>query len=141
MRRQLFLSFAAIALAVICNAQPNGAWIPSKIRGILYPNLARHSKLEGDVKAKCVIKEDGSVADVEILSSPHSLLSNEVKNNLLQWKFLHRGSRADKNEAIVTYTFQLTGECEDERLCKETEFWYEYPYHVIARADHYPMRY
>jgi TonB family protein len=141
MRRQLFLSFIVIALTRICIAQSGEAWIPSKVLGIVYPKLARYSQLEGDVKAKCSIKEDGSVTKVEILSSPHPLLSNEVKSNLLQWKFRHSGSGNPSNEIVVIYTFKFSGVCDDERFCKETEFWYEYPYHVIVLADQYSTRY
>lgn len=141
MRHPLFLSIIVLGLAAACYAQPSDAWIPSKILGIVYPVLARNSRLEGEVKAKCLIKEDGSVAAVEILSSPNDILSDEVKSNLLRWKFRLSGSGAHKNDVIVTYSFRLNGECEDARLCKETEFWYEYPYHIIAIADHYPLRY
>jgi TonB family protein len=128
-------------LAVVCYAQPSQAWIPSKVLGIIYPRLARNSRLEGDVRAKCVIKGDGSVADVEILSTPHSLLSSAVKSNLFQWKFRRTGSGNGANEVIVTYTFRLIGACEELLLFKGTEFWYEYPYHVIAIADSLPLRY
>jgi hypothetical protein len=143
MRQLLFLSIIVIALAATCSAQqPNssGAWIPSKILGIVYPILARNSRLEGDVKVKCLIGENGFVKDVEILASPHALLSDCVKANLARWKFRHSGSVAHEDAAIITYSFRLSGTCEDSRFCKETEFWYEYPYHVIAIADHFPLR-
>jgi TonB family protein len=144
MRHPLFLfshSIIVLGLVAACWAQSSEIWLPSKILGIVYPRLARFSRVEGEVKAKCLIKEDGSVATVEILSSPHNWLSDEVKRNLSQWRFRRDSPGAQKNEVIVTYTFRLSGECEDSRLCKETEFWYEYPYHAVAIADHYPLRY
>jgi TonB family protein len=128
-------------LAAALYAQDTNAWVPSKILGMIYPTLARHSRLEGDVTAKCRIREDGSVAEVEILSSPHKLLTEYVKSNLLQWQFRRTGSAVHENQITVTCSFRLSGECEDARRCKETEFWYEYPYHVIAIVDHFPLRY
>lgn len=141
MVRFLFLSISLFVLVITCQAQSTETWIPSKILGIVYPNLARRSKVEGDVRAKCLIKEDGSVSDIEILSSPHIFLTDSVRSNLLQWKFRYGGSGTQENIVIVTYTFRLSGTCEDVRLCKETEFWYEHPYHVIAVADQFPVRY
>lgn len=137
MRWAFTISIFVLGLAAACYAQSSDVWVPSKILDIVYPTLARHGKIYGDVKAKCLIKADGSVATVEILSSAHDLLSIYVKKNLLQWKFRKTVSEIQANEVIVTYTFQFSGECKDERLCKDTEFWYEYPYHVMAIADQY----
>jgi TonB family protein len=140
MRQQLFLSFMILVFLVNCQAQVSEEWIPIRVPGVVYPILARSSRLQGDVRAKCSISEDGSVASVEILASPHSLLSDYVKDNLAKWKFRSTKPNLQNGQVIVKYTFLLRGACEEVRMCHETEFLYEFPYHVIAIADHYPLR-
>jgi TonB family protein len=100
-----------------------------------YPRVARAARIEGTVRVKCSIRPDGSVASVTIISG-HPLLQQAVKDNLLRWKFrsADRDSSNALDEFVVTYTFQLTGNCDKYNRCNE-EFWYEYPDRVSVISE------
>jgi len=72
------------------------------------------------------MRQDGSVADVEILSGP-PILAQAVKANLLRWTFKTSDvdKEAQRNPRIVL-SLQLKGDCNPHRKCNE-EFWFEYP--------------
>jgi TonB family protein len=50
-------------------------WVYGKI---IYPKAAMEKKIQGKVTLKFVIERDGSVSNIEILSSPDQLLSDEA---------------------------------------------------------------
>ena len=45
---------------------------------IVYPKSARKSGIEGNVIVGFIVEKDGSLSNLTILKSPHSILSNEV---------------------------------------------------------------
>lgn len=52
-----------------------------------YPDRARKDGVEGDVSLLFVVNESGSVESVEILSSPHPLLSESCRRAIQSWRF------------------------------------------------------
>jgi hypothetical protein len=125
MQRVLFnFLLLCILFANISYAENLSQWKAARILGMVYPLLAQSARVEDIVKAKCLIRNDGSVEDVVILEG-HRFLAPEVKANLLQWKFL-RGEKGDSREVLITFIFQLKGDCDEFNRCKN-EFWFEYP--------------
>lgn len=112
-------------------------WIPSRVLGMSYPQVARAARIDGLVEAKCMLGQDGSVSAIEIVSG-HPLLIAGVKANLLQWTFgRDKAINVDDklpNEVVVEYRFQLKGNCDKYNRCKE-EFWYEVPNHVTIVSE------
>ena len=136
MLRKTFLNitFVIIVLSAISYGQDHKIWQPIRLLGAIYPRDAQFAGIEGVVEAKCSIREDGSISNVEIVSG-HIVLARYVKTNLLQWVF-QSGEKGEngRKEAMVRYSFQLKGSCDSHRGCKQ-EFWFEYPNQVSVIAE------
>ena len=126
------LGLSILLLAFSENSPSASVWLPSRILGIGYPHEARNARIEGKIEAKCTIRPDGSVAEVTIVSG-HPVLARSVKANLIRWIFRH-SEMAVRGEATVTYSFQLKGNCDSHKGCKE-EFWFDYPDHVTIVSE------
>jgi len=115
-------------------ADSSAGWLPARILGLQYPQVARAARIEGTVVAICTVQSDGSIGGVEILSDP-PLLASAVKANLIRWTFRRTdaGSKAE-DRILVTYTFDLKGDCDKYNRCKE-EFWYEPPDRVTVVSE------
>jgi TonB family protein len=135
LRKTFHKIFASGALIVVFSAWGLAAWKPGRILGMAYPRVARAARIEGPVQAKCSIRADGSVANVIIISG-HPQLQQSVKDNLLHWTFQNVDSDGGiaLDEFVVTYTFQLRGNCDKYNKCDE-EFWYEYPDRVSVISE------
>jgi TonB family protein len=68
-----------------------------------YPELARHSNIEGDVHLRIKIGVDGSITSAQILRGP-KLLSENASKNVLSW---HYSNRPKEEEVEVTYRYRL----------------------------------
>lgn len=136
MRRPLtHLSKIAVVLvlAVSAYAVASPGWLPARILGTSYPRIAQLARLGGEVKARALIRSDGSVSRVEILSG-HPLLGRTVEANLMRWTFRSANKEIKGNESFtVTYEFRIEGVCR-EGACKE-ECWLEYPNRVICVSE------
>ena len=47
-------------------------------RSLKYPRYALENGIEGKAVVQFVVRKDGSIGDIEIVSSPHESLSNEA---------------------------------------------------------------
>ncbi len=129
---RLFLLCTTSVLA--CHAEALAVWLPARVLGIVYPSEAKFARIEGDVRARCILREDGSVADVIILSG-HPVLARSVKANLLRWTFRRSNDEREKErEAMVAFSFQFKGSCDNHRGCKE-EYWFDYPGRVTVVSE------
>jgi hypothetical protein len=122
---------ALIAFPTLIYAASPITWHPARILGMIYPEQAASARIQGLVEAKCLIKDDGSVSDVIILSG-HPVLTPSVRTNLLDWTF-RRIADGGAMEALVKFEFQIKGECDEYNRCKD-EFWVEYPDKIIVRS-------
>jgi periplasmic protein TonB len=61
---------------------------PTRIRNVspVYPELARHARIQGVVVVRCVIDSSGQVAQVEVLSGP-ALLAEAAAGAVRQWLY------------------------------------------------------
>ncbi|NLV30700.1 MAG: energy transducer TonB [Acidobacteria bacterium] len=122
--------FSIIALSTVCHAEIHPS--PHLVLAANYPKLALFAGIEGTVKAKCRVRDDGSVIDVTIVNGP-SLLVEEVESNLGRWVFDPPG-KGDAAEITVTYRFAFRGYCDHHIGCRQ-ESWFEYPDKVIIVAE------
>lgn len=68
----------------IGNLQP-----PRKIHHVnpVYPRIALLSRLQGEVKMRAIIDENGNVVDLTIISSPTPLLNQASLDAVKQWRY------------------------------------------------------
>jgi TonB family protein len=134
LKKSLRVLFLCAASLPTYNAESLAAWLPARVLGAVYPREAKFARIEGTVRARCIIREDGSVAEVVILSG-HPVLARSVKANLLRWTFRRADSdRKVLEEYVLTYNFRFEGSCDHHKGCKE-EFWYEYPDRVTIVSE------
>lgn len=73
-----------------------------------YPPIARTAHIIGDVKINLLIKKDGSIESVYVLSgSP--LLTQAAMDSAKQSKFECRGCSEEPSPYTLTYTYQISG--------------------------------
>lgn len=53
----------------------------------LYPELARKMRIQGIVLMQAVIGIDGEVQDIDVLSSPHKMLTDAAIDALHEWRY------------------------------------------------------
>lgn len=75
---------------------------------VTYPKQAKEDKVQGEVVAKVTIDENGSVADVDIVSG-HELLREATLESLKQWKFVpaRLNGKPVRSQASVEVHFVL----------------------------------
>lgn len=70
----------------------------------VYPELARRMRLQGYVVVRCVIDKTGALRNIEVLSSPSSLLSDAATAAVRQWKFSPGMLRGNPVDVYFTLT-------------------------------------
>lgn len=73
-----------------------------------YPEVARQLKMQGTVELEAVVSEDGSVAEVRIVSG-NPVLTKAASQALKKWKFapVVEDGKAVKAVAPVELTFKM----------------------------------
>jgi len=80
---------------------------------IKYPELAEKQRIEGRVIVKFVVQKDGSIANVEVLKSPHESLSEEaIRVMQIMPKWIP--GKVNGEFISVYYTLPFTFKLEDE---------------------------
>jgi protein TonB len=69
----------------------------------VYPPIARTARLEGSVVVDAVIRQDGSVSDVKVLSSSNKMFEQACIDAVRQWRFTP-GSQ----DVVLTVTVNFT---------------------------------
>ncbi len=73
-------------------------WVQKRVK---YPTIVQESNITGAVSLRFVIGKDGKVTDIQVLSSPDKLLTEEVKKVLLSSPAWTPGLQRDK--AVPVY--------------------------------------
>ena len=68
-----------------------------------YPPIARAARLEGKVVVDAVIRKDGSVSDVTVLSSTNKLFDQSCVDAVRQWRFTQ-----SPQDVVLTVTVNFT---------------------------------
>jgi TonB family protein len=72
-----------------------------------YPPLAHQARIAGDVRVKCVLNKDGSVADA-FPESGHPILAKAAVSNVKLWRFASVDFEPKRaSEVIVRFRFRL----------------------------------
>lgn len=79
-----------------------GPGIIKKVEPV-YPPIARTARLEGSVVVDAVIRQDGSVSDVKVLSSSNKMFEQACIDAVRQWRFTP-GSQ----DVVLTVTVNFT---------------------------------
>lgn len=131
-RGLLLLLLAAGLLAAQVTA--SGGWTPAHLIGMSYVKAARDARVQGVVKVECLLKPDGSVSDVKVLSG-HPIFIRDVLDNARQWKFAATGKPAAAEPTVIlTYEFKLT-EPTCDAVYKE-QFEYDQPGTVLISSQY-----
>ena len=96
------LLIALLLLTISPQTQPR---MPIHIESLIYPQLARMARIQGDAVLIAHIGFDGSVS-VPILKSGHPFLLRAAEDNLKKWKF----QAGESQEMEITYHFQVSDE-------------------------------
>jgi protein TonB len=70
----------------------------------VYPAEARIAELEGDVQVRFVVGEDGTVRDVTVLKSTHSMFNQAARTAVMQYKYKPR----QRNGVPEPVTLEIT---------------------------------
>jgi TonB family protein len=108
-------------------------WIPKKIVGLQYDELAATAKIQGEVEVSCIINPDGTVALSKVISTPHQLLVKSVEENAKKWVFSEKSGSGTKGTVLLKYTFVLEGESDRP----QSQFVFEYPDHVVVTREYW----
>lgn len=114
-----YLSRILVMVAMLACAA-SAASRPLKVIPASYPRLASLAGLQGEVRLRALISDQGDVSKVES-SIENSLLSDAARRSLVQWRF-EPCLQNRKCEVTITFVFVLEGLCDGE--CK-TEFRYD----------------
>jgi TonB family protein len=101
-----------IALLFQAPIAPGSASPESPMRVVLlhYPCLALKAKIQGPVRVRCVIAQNGTCGDVKPVAG-HPLLLPDALDNLKQWRY--RPAKASPQRSVrsveVEYRFEIRG--------------------------------
>jgi TonB family protein len=123
----IMLKFAAVSLcffAVVENVPAQSATgtpalepvVLNKLFPPVYPPLARQARITGDVKMQVTIRQDGSVASVEVISG-HPMLKQAAVDSVQKSTFECRRCGEMVTSFPMTYTFGFF----DSGGCRWTE--------------------
>jgi TonB family protein len=105
---------------------------PVRVVSLRYPCLALKVKLQGTVRVRCRIAEDGSCPDPAI-DSGHPLFLREVTENLKLWRFPVLKNGSELRSITIEYRFEIRGVRvpeDDPEACVTFEF----PNRVLVTA-------
>lgn len=107
---------------------------PVRVVGATYPRLAQLARIEGVVRVKALIADDGLVRDV-VVESGHRLLKEVVTESLRQWRFSLPECKSSADGFQMLWRFTFSGSCEMHgKACRQT-FVYEHPGSVSVVSE------
>ena len=98
-----------------------------------YPPLARQARIEGTVKLRFVVTQDGATDRVEALSG-HALLRAAAIDNVKQWKFGWPNPCICTTTKEAELTYKLTGKEENSDSAIVVR-WFRYKSRVEIETD------
>ncbi|MDD1004014.1 energy transducer TonB [Pseudomonas sp. TNT2022 ID642] len=76
----------------------------------IYPLALSRAGITGEVKARFIVRADGSVSEISILKSDHPDLAEAVRVALVQWRFKPwavEEDKPEKQEVVAPIVFRL----------------------------------
>ncbi|MFZ0319689.1 MAG: energy transducer TonB [Candidatus Sulfotelmatobacter sp.] len=87
----------------------------------VYPPLARQARIAGDVILRIGVRPDGSVASAEVISG-HAMLKQAALDSAQKSAFGCRECGEAVTLVMLTYTFEIRGDCRFGPNCEALEF-------------------
>jgi TonB family protein len=114
-----------------CAASAKAQWIPKRIVGMDYPELAWKARIQGQVEVVCIINSNGSVVETKVEGNPHPLLAPQARQNASSWTFAGSSDGGKLGGVTLIYTFALRAD-----KCKDpcSRFVFEYPNKVSVTS-------
>ena len=127
-RLSFWLSATAALLCGIgqASAQEPGASAPVTWIAIVnlsppaYPPSARQARIVGDVKIQLEVRQDGTIASAEVVSG-HPMLKQAALESAQKSQFECRGYAAELTRYLVTYSFEIAGDCHFGPHCEQLD--------------------
>jgi Gram-negative bacterial TonB protein C-terminal len=107
------LLIALLFLTVSPQAKPR---YPVHVESLVYPSIARQSRLQGDAVLVAQIASDGSVS-IPLIKSGHPMFVHVAEENLKKWKF----QVGEDQQMEITYHFKF-GEKSSRSPVTECQF-------------------
>lgn len=114
---------------------------PTRIVSIHYPCLALKARIQGKIRIRCAIGEDGACADVKIVYG-HPLFYTAALENAKKWRFAPLKTASPSRTVDIDYRFEIRGVRVPEDQ-PDVEVTFELPHTVIVIApldDRAPCR-
>jgi TonB family protein len=107
---------------------------PTRVVSIHYPGCALLAKIQGKVRLRCAIADDGSYSDVRVIYG-HPLLCIDAIENAKRWRFpaVKNGSRP--RTVDIDYRFEIRGVRAPEGNA-DVDVTFELPNTVIVVAPY-----
>lgn len=123
------LSLFALLASGLCASD----WFLFRSDAPVYPILANQARIEGVVRLKLSLDEEGGVLKVDLISG-HPVLARTAEENIRLWKFVAPcGDKQGASRVVeFTYEFRLNGEVE---MNPRTQFRYEHPFRAIVTSQ------
>jgi TonB family protein len=118
------LARRVLTAAVLCWSQPAGAdeITIAHLAGLDYPPIAAQAQIRGKVVLRCLLRNDGRVASVEVVSG-HPVLSEAASRNASRWVFRVPARFEGKDPKFtLTYDFKLMGTCRAPNCASDFTF-------------------
>jgi len=88
----------------------------------LYTPAARQSQIQGTVRLRVTLRDDGSPDDINALEEGHPLLRESAVDALKKWQFCRSAGLAREHELVITFKFELDGNATDSWFPTEVRF-------------------
>ena len=74
-----------------------------------YPSEAKQDRIQGTVQLNAVIKRDGSLAELRVMNSPHSALTQSALAAVSQWRYspTHLNGEPVEVETSISVNYTL----------------------------------
>ena len=79
----------------------------------LYTPVARQSQIQGTVRLKLTLGDDGSPKDINTLEEGHPLLRESAVDAVKKWQFCRSPGLGRDHELVITFKFRLDGNATD----------------------------
>jgi TonB family protein len=108
--------------------------VVTKLSPLIYPPLARQTRITGDVQLKLEVRPNGSVASAAVVSG-HPLLSQFALENAQQSQFACENCGEDVHSFRLVYTFELSPPGSESELGQANTINPEHPGLRITRSE------
>ncbi len=134
---RLITTLVSGLLLLGCAESAKAQWIPKRVVGMEYSELAASARMQGQVEILCTISLEGSVVSTKAIKTPWLVLSTYAEENARKWLFRKVSASIEQNTFLLKYNFQLEG---SGTAHPQNRFIFEYPNEVTVSSDNRLVR-